>query len=94
MFMVMPMRVGLRGFTMMHLQFIVFGKTHDKVPRHHVEVAQIMMHDHAAHIVHTGRDAPWGIGEMFTLGLTAWAELTHHAGQTLSPITGAKCAAR
>ncbi|MEY4139733.1 MAG: hypothetical protein RLZZ371_1915 [Pseudomonadota bacterium] len=45
-------------YTMVHLQLVVFGKTHHKVPGHDVVCTQVFVYDHTAHIVDAGWHTP------------------------------------
>ena len=85
---------SLRQLTLMHLQLVVFGKAHHKIPGHHVVDTQVGMHDHAAHVVDAGGHAPGGISKVAAAVVMAvWAKLAHHTRQTLGPVAGAEGAA-
>jgi len=65
---------------MMHLQLIVFGKTHHKVPGHDIVGMQVFVHDHTSHVVDAAGNAPGRVGQMATNGCASRTKLAHHAG--------------
>ncbi len=79
---------------MVHLQLIVLGKSHNKIPSHDIVRAEILMDNHTTYVIYTARNTPGGIGQMSPAKRAAGAKLAHHACQTLSPIAWAKSASR
>lgn len=76
------------------LQTVISCKVQTKVPRHHIAFTQIGVDDDAFGFPHRTRHTPRGIAQMASrLGATR-SKLTHHAGQTLRPVAGAKNTSR
>ena len=71
-----------------HLQAIVSGKVHHKVPCHDFFVAQIGVHDDTFVAVECVGHTPRRIAQMATGHSPTRSELAHDSGQTLGPITG------
>ncbi len=54
----MRLRAVVGWLTMVHLQFIVFGKVHHKIPGHHIMRPQVVVDDDASHTIGTAGDTP------------------------------------
>ncbi len=73
-----------------HLQIVVAGKVHDKVPRHWLVAVQGAIHNHALDAVDDGGHAPRRVAQVAPGLAAAGAKLAHDTGKALCPVAGAK----
>ena len=73
-----------------HLQIVVAGKAHQKVPGHDIGVPNVHVNNDAFLSVQTIGHAPWRVAEVVARNSASWADAAHHPRQALRPIAGAE----